>query len=243
MENRIKLELPIHLSTDFFEVTLADNTLDVVCEESHLINIYNYLYQEGFRILDINDRMELYRKEEGLITTQSIDSMLQYLFDKLKSLELFDKALLLDIWDYFEEIACFQKDLLMEHCLYPKTAGAKDKHQFLLRYDKLYRTSFQNDWMTNLFVKHDFEEVQAGGEEEKFPLYYKKISDESYLIFTVQRSEYACTGMMSYDSWLSSKKPKKLKTLEPQKEVSFKELKLNFDPLSDWDLIEPYLNN
>lgn len=238
-------EIPIHVATNFFEVSLQDNTLDVVCEESHLLNIYSYLYQEGFRMLCINEQRELYRKSEGEITIQSVGSMMKYFFQKLQSLELYDKALLVDVWDYFDEKECIQKDLLMEYALTPKADADEDKHKFLLRYNKKYRCTYQNKRMNELFDKHEFEELELdlGQQEDKLPVYYKTIEEGKYLVFTKYRSEHSCIGMAGFDCWISSQKPVKKSRLDPREQDYFKKMKEDFDPLEDWPLIQAYLNN
>lgn len=242
MENQNEQLYPIHVRTNFFDVTLEGEDFDVICLEHHLINMYKYLYLEGFRLLEIENKLEVYRKVEGEIYAESVDSMIKYLFDQLKSMELLDEALLLDVWDYFEDSDCVQKDLLMEHCLFPKTDGMKDRHQYMLKFDTVYRANFFHEMMLRFFRKYSFVQVgdMAGLYDSESPLFYKKVGDDKYLVFAHYNRHGACVSLSGYDCWLANQEPDdaSVPSFDAKNNT---EVKLDFDPLVDMDLLNSYL--
>ena len=61
MEDTNQKEYPIHVRTDFFDVTLQGIDLEVQCTEQHLVSIYKFFYHAGFRLLEIEGRLEIGR--------------------------------------------------------------------------------------------------------------------------------------------------------------------------------------
>ena len=242
MEDTNQKEYPIHVRTDFFDVTLQGIDLELQCTEQHLVSIYKFFYHAGFRLLEIEGRLEVYRKVDGVIYAESVDSMTKYLFDKLKELELLDEALIIDVWDYFEDSDCIRKDLLMEHCLHPKQDGIKDRHDYLLKFDSIYRANFIHETMLRFFRKNHFAQVgdMAGLYDSESPLFFKELKDGQYLVFLHYNRHGACVSMTGYDCWLSKKEPDEAKN-NSFDSSAHTEVKLDFDPLQDMALLDRYL--